>query len=432
MIFNNNGTGLASNIPMAEGYDGSCGAALALVESARNDYAMFRAMLDVDAREYTIRQESAGYVTESRLQALNESAISGIWNKIKELFTKLIAKIKSILHNFMARIRGVVSDGKTLVKKYGNEVLRKSNIDKLEVKWRKLNSGITVDNQLDSLINNATETNLPKLAGYIAKGDDSDTRWKKVVKKFDNNKTDVTNATEYREKLVETCWEDETPQKYEINETDAGSMRAIVNFVEGYEKQLKKFETNCRHMTKSYDDIVKEANKFATDQANASRTKDDQGNYPNNAEEMVDNANRAYEVSLIMQSIALITINFCSELLRTYYAQCKAAFMKGVTVSNKKLDEATLMYADAVAEAAAEEVETVIAGALTSEELSDLCAASKNVKDSDVSNDPDELTYGPDCYTEPSGSPYSRVNGSIDASIVGRNESALFNNVVFK
>ena len=50
MIFNMN-TNYSNNIPMAEGYDGSIGCAKALVESARNDYAMFRAMLESDARE---------------------------------------------------------------------------------------------------------------------------------------------------------------------------------------------------------------------------------------------------------------------------------------------------------------------------------------------------------------------------------------------
>ena len=47
----------------------------------------------------------------------------------------------------------------------------------------------------------------------------------------------------------------------------------------------------------------------------------------------------------------------------------KAIFMKAVTVNDDKLNESTI-YADAIAEAAATEVETVIKGAIASEEFS--------------------------------------------------------------
>ena len=67
MIFGNNMPALgASNIPMAEGYDCSFGPSLALVESARNDFAMFKAMLQSDFREASIMKESATrYVQEA-------------------------------------------------------------------------------------------------------------------------------------------------------------------------------------------------------------------------------------------------------------------------------------------------------------------------------------------------------------------------------
>ena len=95
MIFNSNTTSLGSSIPMAEGYDCSCGVAQALIESARNDYQMFRAMLDIDARELQIKRESSGVMRESQITVLKEATLSGIWEKIKELFSKLVAKIKA-------------------------------------------------------------------------------------------------------------------------------------------------------------------------------------------------------------------------------------------------------------------------------------------------------------------------------------------------
>ena len=120
MIFNTNTTSLGSSIPMAEGYDGSIGCAKALVESARNDYAMFRAMLDVN---------------ESEVYALSEATVGGIWSKIKELIQKLIAKIKSIFANFLAKFKSLYASDKKLIKDYGTKVIRK-RLDKMEIKWR--------------------------------------------------------------------------------------------------------------------------------------------------------------------------------------------------------------------------------------------------------------------------------------------------------
>lgn len=420
MIFNNNGTSLSSNIPMAEGYDGTIGAAWALVESARNDYAMFRGMLDIDAREYNITQESTGYVAESQIATLHEAAIGGIWSKIKQIIEKFIAKIKAIIHKFVAKFSSLTMSGKQLVKKYGNEVLRKSNIDKLEVKWRKHNAGITLGDIAGAL----TKVDISNLSEYAELKHESDTdkRWRERTAKY-KEKCAADNGTEFREALNEWFWADDKPETYEISETNDGNMRAIASTVETFEKKIKKLESDIRGYLNSWDKLAKEANKQANDAAKEYRekgTEDEKGK--------LDAANTTYEYVVVDQEIYNIATAFSLEAHKTYYAQAKAAFMKGVTVSEKKLESGVYddEYASAIAEAAADEVEDVISGALSSEELSDLTAASKNVMDGDVANDPDKLTYGPDCYTEPKSSPYSRVDGSIDASIVGRNESALF------
>ena len=78
--------------------------------------------------------------------------------------------------------------------------------------------------------------------------------------------------------------------------------------------------------------------------------------------------------------------------------------MKAVTVNPKKLEESSV-YAQAVAEAAETEVEDVITGALSKSEIEDLSAATTDVKDADVKDDPDALTYAPDCYTDDEDKP---------------------------
>ena len=123
MIFDNNSTTLGSiDIPVVEGYDCSTGAARALIESAKNDYAMFNAMLKVDFREAHIQNGGDGYVTEGEIMSLSEATVGGIWQKIKDLFKSLIAKIKSIFTNFIARISSLFMKDATLVKKYKKQL----------------------------------------------------------------------------------------------------------------------------------------------------------------------------------------------------------------------------------------------------------------------------------------------------------------------
>lgn len=460
MIFNNNTTSLgASRIPMAEGYDTSCGAALALVESAQNDYKMFRAMLEVDAHECAIKRQSTGYVTEGEIMALSESTLSGIWEKIKEFFKKVAAKIKSIFHNFFIKFRGLYMNGKQLVKKYGNDVLRNSDIlGKVEIKWRK------IKNRTD--LNSTTlMSEVPNVIGSVSEVDkiwdeDSDKRWDKYIKNTDRNnlvRTTVNNAADYREALEDYFWDDTEATKYDAKEI---GVRTIVTDLEGYDKILKEAEKTAKKVTDSYEKLVQTADKMAKEAAGLKSDTANRGNlhfigdttkadneYKNNfddegklkdvtdgktkdnvIEANITKANHTYDVAVVMSDASVAETGVVIQVHKAYYAQLKSAFVKLATANKNKLKESTI-YLDAVEEAAAQEVEDVICGALSNEELSDLTNASSNVIDSDVSNDPSALTYGPDRYTK--SVYYDRADGYKDSNINSNEESAFFGKLLY-
>lgn len=413
MIFDANRTSLGSSIPMAEGYDGTVGVAQALIESARNDYAMFRAMLDADARELSLRK--SGYVAESEILALQEATGGSIWNKIVELFKKLIAKIKGIFANFLARFRGLYMKDKELVKKYGSQVIRKSNINNLEVKWRKTKNGLTfsemtdttngVDIVLDTLDSNAKE------------------KWDSDLEKRWNTITKCDNASDYRDKLLEDTWDDDSPETYKISEL--GGIRKIVNEFDGGQKAITKLENCVKKITSKLDKKVKEYNKKADDAAKAFKDADDATKDQKEIES--DNASHEYDMAVVSNDALLVACNVSIETAKEYYKQLKSAFMKAVTANNDKLAESSI-YAQAVAEAAEQEVEDVISGALDADGREML--ASTSIASQDLNpGDGYELGYDPSNYSDNIVTPDKA--GCKDATTVGTEESSIFSSLLY-
>ena len=403
MIFDNDYTSLnggALAIPMAEGYDCSYGTALALVESARNDYIMFNAMMNVEARAASIMRESTGVIREGEIMSLQEASIGGIWNKIKELFTKLLAKIKAILHTFISKIDSLFKTDKQLVKKYSKEVLRKTNIGNLNVKWRKDKSSIP------RIINNWNST------GH---------GW---AEESDKRRDHYIEGCTYDDLTLDEFLEDE--EELEIKEIDGG-IRGIINYFENSNKKLKELELENKKAQKTIETNIKTADTEAKNAAdNAAKNPKDAS-----AGTTLENANKAYEMGVAYQDAVLKIHGLTIDVRKTKYKYHKAAFMKAVAANDKKLEENAL-YLDYVAEEAAEEVEDVIQGAIDSNaEYADIMSssnASDAVLDSDVSDDPDKniADYGKGSKkTEVEKYEKDSVDGTVDTDYNGK-ESAFF------
>lgn len=394
MIFSGNMTSLgASTIPMAEGYDCAYGVGLALVEGARNDLAVFRAMLEADYKEMAIYNESTGYVRESELAALHEAVGGGIFKKIAELFKKLVAKVKSIFHSLMAKFNGLTMKDKELVKKYEKELARKRNLDKLEVKFRKTKSGDGIDNILAAI----------EKVDFKEDSKWDDDSWERVKVFLDGKNVD--SVDEYVTELIDDCFEDE--DTLELKEI--GGWRALAVVLKDNKLQTKT-ENTIKKTTRELEKLVNKYDKAANDAAKASSAepKDD------TKAKASEDANKVYDMAVAYQTAMLAKMQAVQQGMTLHYKQCKAAFIKAVAVNEKKLEESAV-YAQALAEAAEDEVENVITSALSDEEISDLSAASTNVKDGDVSDDPYKLTYGPDRYTD--NASYSKADGSVDTTI---------------
>jgi hypothetical protein len=404
MIFDNNGTALGKSvIPMDEGYNRPYGTALALIEGARSDLAMFEAMLSVDARELGIKRGSTGYVAEGELTSLSEAAVGGIWAKIKELFAKLVAKIKAIFHNFMSKINALALDDKQMVKKYEKELIRKANLDKLEVKWCKIKNN-------KSLLDAETRTaEFAKLDTFLEKWHEETSERVKEFLLVGGNKVD---EEDFDQEFHDAHFEDEE----ELKLSEIGGIRPIMSYLSDFSKKSNTLNTTINKLTTALEKLVKEADRRLI-------AKKDEKN-----EQALTDARKVYEVAQAYQTAVLKENQAILDGVKVEYKQYKAAFMKAISANPDKLKESAT-YLNAVAEAAEQEVEDVISGALDGEELSKICNASKDVKDSDVSDDPDKLTYGPNYYTR-NGS-YVPTDGTVDSDIVGKSEAAEFSKMFY-
>lgn len=402
MIFNNNPT--MSAIPMAEGYDSSTGCAMALIESARSDYAMFEAMLKVEARAVQFEDADTNYVNEAEYMALQEAAASNIWRKIKELFSALVAKIKAIFNTFISKLMGLFAKDKTLVKKYRNLVLRKENIDNLEAKNYRVpkNGGPTADQSIFTI------KNLSDMAG----------KWKEEAedreKQFLQEIVPGCDVDDFEEKYMEKFFNDADDKKV----SEIGGIAPIMTYLEGAAKVKSSIESKSKKMISNLAGLVRDADKEANNKAKEKPT-DVEG---------IKTANQTYQTSQSYQTAMLLANRVYMNAVKLEYKQNKSLFMKAIAANDKKLKESA-DYLDAVQFVVEAEVTDVLDKAISGEDLSDVNVASKSVMDGGVSDDPDFLTYGDDCYTT---HPQKRtVDGSVDTEINSKSESAFFGELLY-
>lgn len=393
MIFNTNSTVLGNAIPMAEGYDSSTGFAMALIESARNEYAMFEAMLNVEAKEIQIENsllESGNRYSE--MMALNEAASKGILERIKELFTKLVAKLKAILHNFIARINSFIKSDGDLVRRYEKEIKLKRNLGKLMVKWNKRNEPnkslmAIYSNQLSSLIKDEY-----KDYEEDGKPEEKDERYAKVLGGAFKTATNSLDLQELEDAIWDFIFENKDRTSMQLNETGTDIMR-IMDFLKNYSKNLSKFESEMRKNLNKIEGYVRKAStdvgKLKT--GDYDKSKDDNGN---EKESTAEKTRHIYDGCVAFNDVIIKIHAVMTDMIKEEYKQNKSAFMKAVTASDKKLEESFVNF---VIEAAEDEVEDAIDSAIETE-IIDACDSETELLSGDEDSDVDESTVSESAF----------------------------------
>lgn len=397
MIYDTNTTGLSDReVKIIEGYTEPADIARALYENALAHEAMFQAMLDIDAKEIALTQESA---SADAVEALNESAAAGLWKKIVSLWHKFIDKVGSIQRTLTSRMAALAANGTEQVNKYESVVDKfigtKKNGEKLK------NISLKIKKYSLNAVSAAAPVKVPGSVDAAARlyNENDAEIWKSL--------TGAESAKAYGKALNGKIYEDKDTENITLADVP-GSPKS---FMAEVKKTLKGSKTLIKQVSDDAEADIRKARELA-------RSADSQ---TEGASKEADKAAHAYKVCNICVSALLVRRRALINATVGMFQFCLGTWKKVVAAASG-VDECAI---EMIGEAAEEEVEDVIVGATAgdAEGITDLSLADTNLTDKDVSDDPNELTYDDtDCYTahEDNGKP----DGTIETNINSREESA--------
>ena len=260
-IFSTNRYGsVGSNVVIeaAEGYHGEIGAAIAMLEGYQNDMALFNGIIATDFQEACLIQEGA---SAEEVYILQEGALKGAWEKLKEFFKKLGEKIKGIFHAFIAKMESVfMKDSKKFYDKYAQEI-RLKDIKDLYVPCRDLKEGITENNivpkfkNYDFIIFAEKDKAINKLSEF-----DEDKEFSGAVALYIDGLTNNVTKSTFKEDFYNYTFKEKNDVKFTSKEIVDGWPGALLSKKDGL-KTIKDSNEKIGSLIKKYIDFIDKLEK---------------------------------------------------------------------------------------------------------------------------------------------------------------------------
>ena len=256
-------------IEAAEGYHGEIGAAIAMIEGYQNDMALFNGIIMTDFQESALIHEGA---SAEEVYVLQEGALSGAWEKIKQFFKKLGEKIKGIFHAFIAKMDSVfMKDANAFYKKYIKDINQKKSWKdfKCKVKPVKVNTGEVALGFDDG--NGVKSLSIQEGDKKALDNWDSEIEYEKVVAGYVSKLAGkgIQNSTEFKKEYMETIFDDEEV-KDDWNSSDITG-GYVGTFLKDKET-LKTIEKANKETEKAIKNIIAAIEKEQSDLAKIDRT----------------------------------------------------------------------------------------------------------------------------------------------------------------
>lgn len=363
-------------VEAAQGYDGAGAGYRILAECYQNDMALFNGMIEQDFAE------AYGYVNESTL--IQEGAIANFFNKIKQMFLKLIEKIKGLINSFMTKFMATfIRDNKSLVNKYKKQVasnLRDGRLKDMTFKMHETSHGDkegkpkTGDNakavarevaqKVNKIIsdNKGTDKAPDEIQKYIDNTINSDKFFKDMSGYYEDNfekdfKQDVLgDMTEYNEytsglndKIQESLVNGSKTIR-ELNDTKTTTeklCREAIREIEAFGREVDSLEKDA---TKTY--VGNTITTTAMNKSTASKLQ-----------------SAIYQATLMDQKIQTSACTWRIDCVKTMLKEQRSVYIKAASARAVKKENAVLF--DAIDEAVSYDVDTMFEGRVDSfEDLS--------------------------------------------------------------
>lgn len=266
MYTNNTFASLADiEFPTLEGYVGSIGAGIALVEGYQNDFALFQAGIYGDFQEMAAIKEGAGDIV-----ALQEFSIKGVFDKIIEFFKKLGAKIKAIFTSFAAKLGQYLNkDSKDFVKKYRKVIFAAGrDYSNMKAKYAEpIGSSYITDVAYADININTRKVDTSK------EWDREDAV--EAVLKDNLGSLGASEVGEIKERLHEKMYKDEEVK----DDWTLGDLSNIATRLEGGTKAVSDIEKANKKLQDTIKKVIADIEKMQKTFTTAATSKDNFGNY---------------------------------------------------------------------------------------------------------------------------------------------------------
>lgn len=268
-----------------------------MYECALNDQKVFNAAIANDFREISAVRE--GTMLESELVSFREFSAREAWEGLKKKVKKLWEKIKGVFRAVFAKLSvWFVRNGKAFVKLHKKYLLSKSGLDDCEIpRYRAKKSKFSdlVAAGLDKEKSNLTFEDVVK--NTYGDKDSSDMAEEMFGALLG---TASCNASEFHDKFIEACFEDEETN-VEYRDIKRGySMQEMFSTIENGGKAIKDLKKAEKAADKKLSALVKKLDKAAADEKKYE--KDQRTNYAN-ASKFVS-ATQTYVTAVVRASIA--------------------------------------------------------------------------------------------------------------------------------
>jgi len=264
-----NGYSAPLNIQEAEGYDdGVYSAQIAQIVGLQNEMALVEAGVKTDMQACLMVNEG---VNENEVMNFSESAIGDMFNKIKEFFKKLWAKIKAIFNGFMARLEAKFGkNNKEFINKYKKDIIGKDLTD-FEPSHRKKKT-------LEVISFDNLSVKVQKAGGHISTYDIINNKdISKEDEKFDGEDVkekllgsfigeSSVSEKEFEKEAFDKAFEDETTDSVNIND--------IMTEMMGFKDTRKAIKKQYDNLNKDMNQIIKDLEKASNNNFKNSPVKD--------------------------------------------------------------------------------------------------------------------------------------------------------------